>query len=172
MDFDDDLSDVGPRDSAPESSDVEYACTVCGKEAGPYSGKGRKPTKCGEHKKGTASTSRASNSNSALATQAVDALMQINGFMTLGAMITGFYQTASAITDAEDGFRRQAHAALLTDPALCRSILRGGTKSGKVALVIAYLMMGATIFPTAKAEFVAKRDARAEAKILAGESVE
>lgn len=153
-------------DSIPPTSEVEYPCTVCGKEAGPYKGTGRKPTKCPDHKRGT-STVRANRPalpNDKLAAQAADALVQLNGLAMIGLMTTGFNSTASAMQLTQDGFRQAAYEALLTDPALCRSILRAGTTSGKVALIIAYGMMLSAVVPTALVEAREKRAAREEAE--------
>jgi len=145
-------------DAIPPVADVEYPCDVCGKEAGPYSGRGRKPRKCPEHKRGTSSsTPKTRGNNAVLAGQAVDALCQLNAFAGVGLMMTGYRATASALADREEAFREQAYAALVTDPALCRMILRAGTTSGKVSLIIAYAMLGAGIAPTAIVEYKSKQ---------------
>jgi len=153
-----------PRDSVPPVTDVEYPCEVCGNEAGPYVGRGRKPKYCPDHKRTVvakrSTAPRATGTNDTLARQATEALCQINGFLTIGAMFAGMPATAGAIAGAEDGFREQTYTALLTDPDLCRSILKAGVKSGKIALVISYLMFGAAVVPTAALELKAKKEAR------------
>jgi hypothetical protein len=159
------VPEIAKLDVIPEVSDIEYPCVICGKEAGPYSGRGRHPKKCTEHRttqvnKGT----RVTGTNATLASQATEALCQINGFLTIGAMFAGMPATAGAITAAEDGFREQTYNALLTDPDLCRSILKAGVKSGKIALLISYLMLGAAVMPIAVLEFKAKQQERAERK--------
>lgn len=152
------IIDPERQDAIPPVTDVEYPCDVCGREAGPYSGRGRKPKKCPEHKRGKASnTPKTRGNNAVLAGQAVDALCQLNAFAGVGMMMTGFRATASALADREEVFREQAYAALVTDPALCRMILRAGTTSGKVSLLIAYAMLGAGIAPTAIEEYKAKK---------------
>lgn len=149
-----DVSDV-PDDIAPTP---EYACSVCG-VALEYSGRGRKPTKCADHKRGGGSgTPRAKAGNPpALAKQAAAALGQLNGLICIGLSVAPMpYRlpmTASAIATANEAFEQQAAEALATDPKLARLILRGGAASGKVALLIAYGMMGAAVVPVAIMEY-------------------
>lgn len=151
-----------PQDSVPPTTDVKYPCEVCGKESGPYGGRGRKPKKCPEHKIGAnrRNAPRATGTNSTLATQATEALCQINGFLMLGVMFAGMHATAGAFSAGEEGFRGQTYAALLTDPDLCRSILKAGVKSGKLALIISYLMLAGSVIPTAVVELREKKAER------------
>jgi len=153
-----------PRDSTPPVSDVEYPCEVCGNEAGPYVGRGRKPKYCADHRRSpsraVAKPLRVTGTNDTLARQATEALCQINGFLAIGAMFAGLHATAGAISNAEETFREQTHAALLTDPDLCRSILKAGVKSGKLALIVSYVMFGAAVLPTAVLEVKTKKAER------------
>ena len=152
--------DVSPHDGP--------ACMVCGTPL-EYSGRGRKPKYCDEHKKSGARKNVRSSSakNERLAAQATDALMQINGIGAMSCMLLGMPLTAGAITSAEEGLREQVHAALITDPDLAAKILSAGTHSAKVSLVIAYGMFAAAVVPVAvmegktrKAEIDGKRAAR------------
>jgi hypothetical protein len=149
-------------DSVPPMDDVEYPCEVCGRESGPYSGRGRRPTKCREHKRQTRSTSGASRrtTNDALAAQASAVLEQLNGVFAIGLMVVGFNMTASALAANNDAFKENAFEALKTDPDLCKLICKGGVKSGKVALGIAYASLGTQVVPVAVQEFKAKREER------------
>lgn len=159
-----DLTSIPGMDTVPETSEIDYPCQQCGREAGPYSGRGRKPTKCVECKPNRAAgRTGVSGGNEKLAALATDALCQINGLMALGAMITGFIETAGAITSAEEDFKTRTHAALLTDPALCRTILKAGTSSAKIALCISYAFMGVSVLPTAVNEVREKKALRAAA---------
>lgn len=160
------LDDADARtDAIPPVLDIEYPCDVCGREAGPYSGRGRKPRKCPEHKRNSNSSAPKTRGNNAvLAGQAVDALCQLNAFAGIGLMMTGYHATAGALAEREEAFREQAYAALVTDPTLCRMILRAGTTSGKVSLIIAYAMLGAGIAPTAILEFKTKKAMKEEAQ--------
>lgn len=84
-------------------------------------------------------------------------LVQVNALTTMGVMAVGFTDTASAIAGANEGFEEMAFNALLTDPALCKQILKAGTTSGKVALVIAYGMLAVNVVPVAVNELREKR---------------
>jgi hypothetical protein len=132
------VPDAVITDLAPPTAGPEFACRVCGKEL-TYGGRGRKPTLCDEHKRGnSARSSVQKGGNEKLAAQAVESLMQLNGLVGMGLMFGGFLGTASAFSERQDGFREQAYQALLTDPALCKTILRGGKLSGRFSLALAY----------------------------------
>jgi hypothetical protein len=153
-------------DTVPELSDVEYPCEICGKEAGPYGGRGRKPKRCSEHKRQqsrTPSTPRVSGTNAQLAAQATEALCAIDGMAILGARVIGFTSTADTIEEADEVFRMRVHAALLNSPDTARKILRYGSKAGDSALFIAIGLHIATILPvfmTEAKEKKAERDAK------------
>lgn len=161
-----DFVDAGiPSDTAPETTDVEYPCRVCQREAGPYSGRGPKPKLCPEHKTTKRGSSpKVTGTTANLAAQATAVLCQLNGIIAMGAMATGFFRTAHALAGANEGFEQQAHAALLTDPELCRLILKGGVKSAKLSLGIAYAGLGMAVFPTAVEEAKEKKAARDAAR--------
>jgi hypothetical protein len=155
-----------PQDSIPETSDVEYPCEVCGREAGPYGGRGRKPKRCSEHKKNAASgqNRKVTGATASMAAQATAVLEQINGIITIGLMAVGYTDTARAIAGENEAFAAKAHAALLTDPELCKLILKGGVKSGKISLGIAYASLGVGVIPVAANEFKEKKAAREAAR--------
>lgn len=166
---DEDLpSDLTP----PMEFGAEYPCRVCGKEAGPYGGRGPKPKLCSDHKQGAPKAKSGSavprNSNSTLATQATDVLVQLNAGIGLGSMVLGYHQTASALSTAQEGFREQIYNALLLDPELCKMLLKGGQQSGKVALIIAYGMLGSAVVPVAVLEHKQKMADRKDALDEAG----
>lgn len=167
-----------PRDE-PAVTGPEFSCETCGKEL-TYAGRGRKPKYCEEHRKGGNSGGKGKRvtglgQNAQLAAQAAEALIQVNGLLSIGLMLAQMPVTAETLKTAEDGFREQAYNALLTDPALCKTILKGGTTSGKVSLLIAYGMLGAAVAPVGVMEFrqrqetrrVAKEAAEAEAETIA-----
>lgn len=143
-----------PQDEKPPS-EYEYACEVCGKELF-YAGRGRKPKFCDEHRKGgskAGGTPRTGKGNTQLAAQASEALAQLNALACMGLMVGKLNQTALALSTANDGFREQAYNALLTDPALCKTILKAGATSGKVSLLIAYGMLAAAVGPVGYTEY-------------------
>ena len=149
-------------DETPTLEGVENPCEICGKETRKPGARGRAPRFCDEHKQSKSTGNRVKGTNAQLAAQATEALMQVNAMVSVGAMVVGYYETASAISDEAraETFRAQVYSALLTDPALCRSILRAGTTSGKLSLIIAYAMFGMSIFPVTVNEYRDKRDER------------
>jgi hypothetical protein len=141
-------------DTVPDAIDIEYPCEVCGREAGPYAGRGRKPKFCADHRKTSkVATPKVKGANATLAAQATEALVQLNNILTMPAMLFGYPRTASALATANDGFREMAYNALITDPALCAAIARGGSTGGKVALLIAYGMLASAVAPIALMEY-------------------
>ena len=156
-----DIPTAPPDDIAPPST-YEWSCETCGKELF-YAGKGRHPRFCDEHKTGGKTRGKGTGGNVVLARQAAAVLSQLNGLIAMGllAPVTTIGlplpQTATALAGAAEGFDETAYAALVTDPALCRLILRGGGASGKVALLIAYGMLAVAVVPVGMAEHKERR---------------
>lgn len=155
---------TSPADESPMiSGEPEFVCLTCG-TALEYGGRGRKPKYCDEHKRQRSSSTRntiPSGNNDKLASMAVDVLCQANALMGMGLMLGKMNKTASALADRDDAFRIQAYEALKTDPALCKMILKSGATSGKVALVISYLLLILSVAPVAVDEFKERRDEKA-----------
>jgi hypothetical protein len=159
-----DLPTTTTDERPPDSFDAWCHADGCGIELD-YSGKGRRPKFCATHRlegerrppKARANKPKATGANAQLAASATDALVQLNTFAVMGLMLTGMSATAGALSNAEDGFRESTNAALLTDPELCRTILRAGSTGGKVALAISYAMLAAAVAPVAVLEFKANR---------------
>jgi hypothetical protein len=155
--------DEFPTDSVPDLSDVEYPCQVCGKESGPYGGRGRKPKFCSEHKKTSKATTgnrKVTGAPATLAAQATAVLVQVNGMIALGCMGMSMFKTSHAIAEANPTFEEQAYQALLTDTELCRMILKSGAMSAKMSLGLAYVGMGMAVAPAAIMEIQEKRETR------------
>lgn len=157
-------------DESPELDDVQYPCRECGREAGPYGGRGPKPKLCSDHKKATpgkrTTAPKVAGKDANLAAQATGVLVQLNAILAMGAAAIGLFQTGGAIAAANEGFEQAAYQALLTDPEFCKLILKGGAKSAKVSLALAYGGMAMSVGPTAvnelrerKAERLAKQEA-------------
>lgn len=156
-----------PDDTVPPTADVEFPCRVCGKEAGPYGGHGRKPTLCPEHKKTTRKSSvKVTGASASLAAQAAGVLEQLNGILAMGLMVTGMTDTAHALAAANGDFKDQAYLALTTDAELCKLILKGGVKSAKLSLGLAYVGLGASVLPVAVNEAREKKAAREAARAV------
>jgi hypothetical protein len=147
----------------PATPSAEEVCEIVGcDEILVYGGRGRRPKRCPEHKRApvgtpirTAPTKSARNDSAARSAAA--ALGQMNALLALVAMVApapfSFPRTAAALGNANEGFEEQAYAALLTDPKLCQWILKAGSTSGKVSLLIAYGMLTAAVAPVAIAEY-------------------
>lgn len=153
-----------PDELPPAAFDAWCHAPSCGIELH-YSGKGRRPKFCSTHRlegerrapKTRAPRPKPTGQNAQLAGTATEALVQLNGLIAMALMLTGMPATASALAEAEEGFRESTHAALLTDPDLCRVILRAGSTGGKVALGISYAMLAVAVAPTGVLEFKANR---------------
>lgn len=159
-----------PMDSIPPTTDVEYPCKNCGKEAGPYGGRGRKPTLCTDCKPNKSVSSggqsrKITGSMASMAAQATKVLEQLNGIFAIGLMAVGYIETARAIAGENEAFCEKAHQALLTDPELCKLILKGGVNSGRIGLGIAYGSMGIGVAPVAMMEFKAKKEERTRVRM-------
>lgn len=164
-----DFVDTLPPDEVPPLDDVVNPCKTCGREIDVvYGGRGPRPKFCSTCKpaKGTRSqTPRVTGNAQNLAAQATGVLVQLNSMLALGAAAIGLFRTGSAIQAANEDFEVRAYQALLTDPEFCKSILKSGAKSSKVALGLAYGGMAMTVAPTAVMELrerKAEKDARAE----------
>lgn len=147
------------NDESPTlNGESEFACSGCGEKL-EYSGRGRKPKWCGDcrPKATRKTTSIPSGNNDKLAAMATDVLCQANNVTGMVLMLMQFNGTAHKLIERETPFRMQAYEALKTDPALCKSILKGGAKSGKIMLISAYAMLAISIAPTAIEEFKEKR---------------
>jgi len=95
------------------------------------------------------------------ARQAAALLTQANELACFGVMAVGFGRTASALQVANEGFTETAYEALRQDEALCNTILKAGTTSAKITLLIAYGMLMVNVVPVAVTEY---RDKRANAE--------
>jgi len=152
-DYDDvDISNVVPLAAPPSTDDPEA----------PY---GR--TKSGRIRKRPVGSARRGASgprggNEVLARQAASLLAQANGLITTGLFLTGFPRTASAIAERNEPFEAQVTAALIADPALCRTILRAGGTSAKLSLLVAYGMLAGSVAPVALEEYRDMRSRRAD----------
>lgn len=158
------IPDDFDADSTPVQEN-DNPCQKCGREIDVvYGGRGPRPKYCSNCKvttKSTRSKAPGAKGNAAtLAGQAVEALWQINGMGALIAMIAGFHGTAGAIREREDVFRQMAYDALVTDPDMCRVILRGGMQSSKLTLIMCYGMFAAGIAPVFLMELKAKKEAK------------
>lgn len=148
-------------DQIPDFADVDMCKNCHARPVKKYGGRGPRPTKC-EDCSGTSSSGgspKVKGKNAALASQATAALMQLNNFVALGLMLMQMQRTATKFREeaAREMFEDSVYNALVLDPELCAWICRGGVKSGKIALLIAYGLLGASVVPTAMVELREKK---------------
>lgn len=158
--------DDEPADTTPLGSEDIGAldtCEICGK-ALVYSGKGRHPKFCDEHKPNKTKTVRSArrSSNEAVAEQAAETLFATNAFVQFVALMAGYADTADAIDIANPVFKERALDALRSDPELAKSIARAGGPTARMALIMAYSMFAFSVIPVAYAEGKAKAQERKE----------
>jgi hypothetical protein len=164
-------------DSIPPVSDIEFPCVVCGQEAGPYSGRGRRPSRCAEHKQGAKTKTVPADGgeklvgNEKLAAQAADMLCQIDGMLAFGAQIVGLTDTANTIMEADEAFKQRVTAALVNSPKTARKIMQMGSKAGDTALLVAILLHIGTIAPVFYGEVKTKRAEKLAAQAEADEGL-
>ena len=96
------------------------------------------------------------------ATQAAALLGRANLLIAMVAGFAGMPATAAKITESNDAFEAMARDALATDPKLCKSILSAGSTSGKAGLAMAYVMLGGSLYATARDEVRELRAAEEE----------
>lgn len=115
-------------------------------------GRIRKRRPHGSRKTATSSVTRMPASESS-ARSAAGLLATLNNLIAVGiTTAAGLPRTGAAITEGNAQFESMAYEALLADPALCKKILSVGASSGKGALALAYVTLGATIVPAAISE--------------------
>lgn len=135
--------DVPPSDPIIVSSDRE--CEVCGTPL-LYSGKGRPPTRCDEHKR-SGSGKRGSGDSGARRTSSskdVDAALasldQLNGIF---ATVFMFASPSAAAFFAANGEKLEIRnrTCLEANPELAKKIAKAAGKTGGLGLVISYGMV-------------------------------
>ena len=159
------LYDIPQTDSKPPISH-ELVCEKCGTEL-VYSGRGRKPKFCPEHRPGglkllqggqggNSGTPKTKGANASLAGQATDIILQWTDIMALVCMMTGLTATEAAIHERQGTLREQLYASLLTNPARCRSIINVGSRSSDFGFFMALGMFAAGVGSTAFVEIKEK----------------
>lgn len=159
-----------PPDEIPDFDGVEM-CEKChARPKARYGGRGPRPKFCEDCKGArgsTGGTPKVKGKNALLASQATAALMQLNNFVALGLMLMQMQMTAGKFREetSREAFEDSVYNALVLDPELSAWICRGGVKSGKIALLIAYGLPIAAIIPTAMVELREKKADREARKV-------
>lgn len=155
-------------DEIPDFDGITMCSTCHAAPVKKYGGRGPRPTKCDgcSQTKTSGGSPKVKGKNAALAAQATAALMQLNNFVALGIMLMQLQDTARKFREevSRESFEDTVFNALILDPELCAWICRGGVKSGKIALLIGYGMVGAAVAPVAIAEVRRKKREREEAE--------
>ena len=158
------ILDSSELDELPDGMGPRCEEPGCVEPVAAYGGRGRRPTKCDTHRgsKGSKTVS-GGRANTKLAHQAACVLAQTHAMKALGIHFLGMPKTASSIGMAETSFIEMATEALESDPGMCRVILRLGTKSSKIALLMVYGQFLAAVVPIAVMEYQEKKAAELEA---------
>ena len=157
-------SDSTPGFPGVESTDL--SCEVC---ATPlvYSGRGRKPKFCDEHKKSSgkssgATTARRSTGNTERALLHMETLY--DGLATVLSM-SGNTASAEYLAGKVDKVQEQNRLAFDSDPKLAQMVCRFGEKTGKGIFIAANLGLIVPVLGIARVEMTLKRQkSRAEAE--------
>lgn len=89
----------------------------------------------------------------AAAAQAASLLARMNSLMCIGFKMANMPKSAESLEANNALFEVMARESLAADPQLCRKILSVGASSGKGGLALAYLMLGANIYPDMRDEY-------------------
>lgn len=158
-----DISDVAIPDEDSAPGEGLLTCESCGNSF-EHSGRGRKPKKCadcraaGARASGAGTTRRNATSKDVKAALAV--LEGAYSTVALGLMVLS--PNAASVWAAQvPSLQAQNEVILSGDPALTKSILRTGEKTGKAAFVIAHVIAFAPVAMTVRAD-MPKRPKRAK----------
>lgn len=153
-----------PQDIAPPTGDEEAGPFIdLYPDSTPEAPYGRKPdgTPYKRHHGGhgkSPSTGAAKGSAMPAGRQAETAaalLARLNVLFGFALTTAGMPESAATLAENNAQFEAMAREALSADPALCRKILSAGATSGKAGLAMAYVMLGASTFPSMRAEYKA-----------------
>jgi len=122
-------------DDTPAGS--EYSCEICGAPL-EYGGRGRKPTRCEDHKRKTAAKPRSSAPTGDVRS-ALAVMESMYGAVSLGLLMVS-PQSASVWGSQIESLQASNALVLAGDKALCKSICRLGERSGKAMFFSAHVM--------------------------------
>jgi hypothetical protein len=156
------MESVGIPDAPDAPKDI--ACTVCGKDISYlYSGRGRKPKYCEEHKPARAASSLGSARSvkgTGAVKQAVTNLENLYNLMGMGLYMAGAKDAASSLAQSVPGLSEANRQYLETDPALVKMLNNAGTTGGRTMFFITNAMTLGPVAVLAYQELTAKREAR------------
>lgn len=152
-----------PQDTLPGIESDDLTCQVCGKALS-YSGRGRKPKFCEDHRK-TSGTSGSNRSGGGRSDKDVDAACAaLAGLYELGlgplALID--MNAARAWSQQIDGLNSRNRTILAGDPALARRIVASASKGGGFALALSHVVAVAPVALVMYGDFRARHAAQAD----------
>lgn len=127
------------RDAPSTDPDSGLTCQQCGKDISHmYSGRGRKPKYCEEHKKGNASRvgSSAGTATRGDVQQAVNSLEQGYQLIQMGLMMFGAHGAATTLRESIPDLSQKNAQYLAADKDLVRSINKVGKAGGRAGFFI------------------------------------
>lgn len=154
-----------PEDDTADAP--EFACEVCGKELF-YSGRGRHPKRCDEHKTRSGSSSatnistRKSSAKGDVA-QALSAMDMMYDLLGMGLLIVQAYEAAELFKASRPQLKEKNEAYLTNDPALAKSLAKLGKTGGRYAFATAQVAtVGPVVILAAGEVTQRRRDAAAQ----------
>lgn len=148
-------SDIPPR--------AELRCKTCGTPLD-YAGRGRKPQFCDEHKgkRGNSTGSARSTAGNASAEQAADAIDNAYSMLSMGLLMLGLSDAASALAAGQEAQRRKNVEFLKADKDLAKSINKASAATGRFGFFATNLIYLAPVVTEAVREVTTRRAERME----------
>lgn len=135
-------------DDTPTAS--EYSCEICGAPL-EYGGRGRKPTRCDDHKRKAAAKPRSSSPTGDVRS-ALAVMESMYGAVSLGLIMVS-PQSAQVWATQIDSLQASNALVLAGDKALCKSICRLGERSGKAMFFSAHVMAAVPVVVALQQDF-------------------
>lgn len=156
---------VPDDETTPEAP--EFSCEVCGKELF-YSGRGRHPKRCDEHKTRSGSSSatnistRKSSAKGDVA-QALSALNMMYDLLSMGLLAVGAHGAMDLFGESRAQLNEKNENYLTNDPQLAKSLAKLGKTGGRYAFVTAQVAtVGPVVILAAGEVTQRRRDAAAQ----------
>lgn len=147
-------------------TDSDFYCETCGKPI-PYSGRGRHPRFCDEHRRGSKTGTPSGKGRGAGSVEtAVQTLGAAYDALGLTLTLTGALTAASQLADAVPTLTERNRQFLAHDPQLVKMLNRAGSAGGRFAFILTQVITLGPVVMTATNEYkerlserAAKRDA-------------
>lgn len=160
-----------PEDDASEGP--QFACEVCGKELH-YSGRGRHPKRCEEHKTGGSSATNISTRKSSAKGDvgaALSAMDMMYDLLGMGLLVVGAHDALDLFKECRPELKAKNEAYLTNDPALAKSLAKLGKTGGRYAFATAQVATIGPVLILASGEVTQRRRAAAAQRDAGEEGV-